>query len=74
MKKIFLNIFIFLSLLSGETVETSVSGTVYRSEKNIPLQGADVIFINLNGDTFGASTDSQGEYQISNIPSGKYNV
>ena len=74
MKKILLSTFIFLSLLIGENVETSVSGTVYRSEKNIPLQGADVIFINLNGDTFGASTDSQGEYQISNIPSGKYNV
>ena len=38
MKKILLSTFIFLSLLIGENVETSVSGTVYRSEKNIPLR------------------------------------
>ena len=74
MKKILFSSLIFLSILIADTFETSVSGTVYRSEKNIPLQGADVIFINLNGETFGASTDTQGEYQISNIPSGKYNV
>jgi len=74
MKKILFSVYALFSLLNAEIIETSVSGTVYRSEKNIPLQGADVIFINIDGDTFGASTDGQGEYQISNIPAGKYNI
>ena len=38
------SIVLFFTFLNGDDHETVVSGTVYRNEKNIPLQGANVVF------------------------------
>ena len=51
-------IVLLMGVLFGDDHETKVSGTVYRNEKNIPLQGANVIFKGQSGNEYGASTDN----------------
>ena len=72
-KRIFLYAFIFSTAL-GDDHDFNVSGTVYRDGTKIPLQGANVLFINETGGEFGASTDENGGYAISSVPSGDYTV
>ena len=72
-KRIFLYAFIFSTAL-GDDHDFNVSGTVYRDGTKIPLQGANVLFINETGGEFGASTDENGRYAISSVPSGDYTV
>ncbi len=45
----------------------SISGKVVDS-KSKPIPGVNVILINTN---FGAATDDEGDYEISNLPSGQ---
>mgnify|MGYP003329897147 FL=1 len=63
-----------MGVLFGDDHETKVSGTVYRNEKNIPLQGANVIFKGQSGDEYGASTDNNGMFNINEISPGDYNI
>ena len=51
-------IVLLMGVLFGDDHEKKVSGTVYRNEKNIPLQGANVIFKGQSGNEYGASTDN----------------
>ena len=62
-----------LTVIFGDDYDINVNGTVYRDGADIPLQGANVIFVNSSGDEFGASTDVNGEYS-SSVPSGSYAV
>ena len=68
------SIVLFFTFLSGDNHETVVSGTVYRNEKNIPLQGANVVFRSESGQQYGASTDINGMFNISEISPGNYDI
>ena len=75
----FSKIFIIFSLvlptfLLSDDRETSISGTVYRNEQNIPLQGANVIFRGRGGSEYGASSDKNGEFFLNGIKSGEYDL
>ena len=72
-KKIFLYVLTF-SIAFGDDHDFNVSGTVYRDGTKIPLQGANVLFVNKNGGEYGASTDVDGKYIIDNVPDGNYTV
>ena len=63
-----------LTMIFGDDHDINVNGTVYRDGADIPLQGANVIFVNKSREEFGASTDVNGEYSISSVPSGSYTV
>ena len=69
----YLCVFIF-SIALGNDNDSSVNGTVYKDGTKIPLQGANVLFVNESGDDYGASTDENGMYSISNVPDGNYTV
>ena len=68
------SIVLFFTFLNGDDHETVVSGTVYRNEKNIPLQGANVVFRSESGQQYGASTDTNGMFNISEISPGNYDI
>ena len=68
------SIVLFFTFLNGDDHETVVSGTVYRNEKNIPLQGANVVFRSESGQQYGASTDINGMFNISDISPGNYDI
>ena len=72
-KRIFLYAFTF-SIALGDDHDFNVSGTVYRDGTKIPLQGANVLYVNTVGSEFGASTDENGRYAISSVPGGDYTV
>ena len=60
-------LFLFLfSILSADDFEASFSGTVSRSEGEIPLSGANVTLTNKQGKSYGASTDKGGLFNIEN--------
>ena len=65
-----LKILLPLCLLNGSTI----TGKVYQEDSNYPLQGANVLFVNLKGDEFGASCDANGRYKIDNVTKGDYKV
>ena len=75
MKKIINILLIFLSILIFPLVaaaqNTAVRGFVYEAETGEPA-----IFANaqLKGTTYGASTDVNGYFMISQIPAGKYTL
>ncbi len=71
--KIFILTF-FFTIINGDDHDVNVNGTVYRDGTKIPLQGANVLFVNNGGDEFGASTDVNGKYAISSVPGGNYTV
>ena len=68
------SVVLFFTFLNGDDHETMVSGTVYRNEKNIPLQGANVVFRSESGQQYGASTDINGMFNISEISPGNYDI
>ena len=72
-KKLFFYSLIF-SIALGDDHNFNISGTVYRDGTKIPLQGANVLFVNKSGDDYGASSDENGMYFISNVPDGNYTV
>ena len=70
-------IFLYVLICSislGDDHDFNLSGTVYRDGTKIPLQGANVLYVNKAGDEFGASTDVNGRYEISSVPGGDYTV
>ena len=61
----------YLSLTPNISAQTySISGKVVDSESN-PIPGANVILI---GTYFGAASDENGLYEISDLPSGTYTI
>lgn len=67
---LFIILFGFIGSINAQE-RGSVRGTVYNKENGEP-----VIFTNvlLKGTSFGASTDINGLYSISNIPAGEYTI
>ena len=67
-------IFILFSYIFADNHNTNVSGTVFRNEIDVPLQGANILFKSQSGKEYGASTDNNGVYNISGIAPGKYAI
>ena len=65
-----ITLFLSIAFLNGSQIE----GKVYQKYNNTPLQGANVLFVNVDGDEFGASCDASGVYKIDNVSKGKYKV
>ncbi len=65
LKKIFF--FLIPILVISQSKEGSISGTIFGNQE--PLIGANVI---LDKTLIGSTTDSEGNYSITNIPLGKY--
>jgi outer membrane receptor for ferrienterochelin and colicin len=70
MKKIFLILF-FVSFQLFAGITGKLSGKIKDAETGDALVGANIV---LEGTTFGAATNLEGEYVILNIPPGRYNV
>ena len=65
-----LAIFVFYSILFGGTTG-KVAGIITDAETNEPLAAANVF---LEGTSLGASSNSDGEYFIINVPPGNYTL
>ena len=72
-KKLLFYSCIYFSSIFADNHETNVVGKVLSSVDAIPLQGANVIFVN-EDDEYGATTDESGSYSISDIAPGNYDV
>ena len=72
-KKLLFSSCIYFSSIFADNHETNVIGKVLSSVESIPLQGANVIFVN-GDDQYGATTDASGTYIISDIIPGNYDV
>ena len=57
----------------SQTVTQTVKGKVFDSETQTPLIGATVVVLDIYP-LLGATTDLDGNYKISNVPIGRYNV
>jgi len=72
-KQLIISIFIFIIILSLNAqkllAQGIITGYILDSETKEPLPGANVL---LEGTGMGTSTDSDGHFIISNIPTGKY--
>jgi hypothetical protein len=72
--RIFIVILIFTTNLGfSQTVVQCVRGLVFDNETQTPLIGATVV-INGTNPLLGGSTDLTGNYKISNVPVGRYNI
>jgi outer membrane receptor protein involved in Fe transport len=70
MKKIFSIVLLFsFYLFAGTTGK--LAGVIKDADNGEPLVGANVL---IEGTSFGAATNANGEYVILNIPPGRYNV
>ncbi|MVT11880.1 TonB-dependent receptor [Chitinophaga tropicalis] len=61
----------FAAVLPGDDAGNSLSGTITDKSSNNPLPGATVYLPDLH---VGASANAQGQYEIKNLPKGKYLV
>ena len=61
------------AIVIGDNHETNVVGKVLTTGDAIPLQGANVTFVNEYNE-YGATTDEMGIYAISNIATGNYSI
>ncbi len=72
---IFFRCLVFFSLtflpLIASTQNATLKGTITDSVTRAPLYGVTVI---ITGSSFGAVSDFDGKYEITNIPSGEYNI
>jgi len=72
LKKVLLFTFsIFLGSLVLAQQSGKISGTVTDAETGEPLPGANIL---VEGTTYGASADAQGQYNILQVPPGTYTV
>ncbi len=58
----------------SQNLKQTIRGTVTEKESDIPLIGVNVLAISRNGESFGASTDENGDYRIDNVPLGRLSV
>lgn len=56
---------------NGGTIRGTIEDT---SPAQAPIRGVEVIIKNVSGDEFNTVTDVSGEYEITNLPSGRYFV
>ena len=74
MKKLFATILCFAPVIWASTASAqtgSIQGKIFDEKTKEPLIGASVLII---GTTMGTSTNLDGEYVVSNIPIGTYEV
>ena len=69
-----LTLILLCSSLSGDDSEAAISGTVFRNEKENPLEGANIIIKSNKGDEFGTISDKNGGFRIENISDGNYSL
>lgn len=70
--------FVLLSLLvhaepTEESISQNIKGQVLDEQSQIPLPGVNVV-VQINGETFGASTNMDGYYKIEAVPTGRIDV
>lgn len=61
----------FIAILSAKAEGGIIKGKVIESGSNAPIELANII---LDGKSFGATTNNKGEFEISSIPAGTYNI
>ena len=69
-----LTLILLCSSLSGDDHEAAISGTVFRNEKENPLEGANILIKSNKGDEFGTTSDKNGGFRIENISAGNYSL
>ncbi len=78
MNKIKIHILIILMLISwgvfSQNAEHLITGTVIDKLTRHPLEGANIILVNTKSPQLGSKTDANGQFQIRNVPAGKYTV
>ena len=70
-------IFLFalsIPFLKGDDHETIISGTVFKNEKGNPLEGANILIKNNDGQEYGTTSDRNGDFKLDNISSGNYSL
>ena len=67
-------IIFFITVLFSIIYGANLSGTIFKHDSNLPLQGANILFKSETGKEYGASSDSNGEFNISDISAGNYTV
>ncbi|MAT48526.1 MAG: TonB-dependent receptor [Euryarchaeota archaeon] len=61
--------------LQGDNHDTVITGTVFRNEKKIPLQGANIVLKKNNtNEEYGASSDKNGLFDINGVTTGNYTI
>jgi outer membrane receptor protein involved in Fe transport len=79
-KYIFISILILIASTNiysqPKNIKGTISGKVIDESTNLPLESATVQIINIIGDELvnGGATDYKGEFRITEIPSGTYNI
>ena len=68
MQKIFLSIFIFLSVYAGTAQTGKISGTILDSKTGETLPGATAL---IEGTGKGTSADFDGKFMLTGVPVGK---
>ena len=63
-----------IPLLRGDDHETVIDGTVFKNEKGNPLEGANILIKNNNGQEYGTTSDRNGGFRLENISSGNYSL
>ncbi len=71
MKKPFLTLILSLVLLGSYAQKATMSGTITDKKSKLTLIGVNIY---IKGTSLGASTDLQGRYKITNVPTGIYNL
>ena len=72
--KILVLILSLLSLPLADNGQNTVNGSVVDKSKSMPLQGANVQLDGNNDQKYGATTDSEGKFNIDDVEDGKYNI
>ncbi|MDD2287122.1 MAG: carboxypeptidase-like regulatory domain-containing protein, partial [Paludibacter sp.] len=70
---ILLSLLLFTNIVFSQTVSQTLKGMVFDSEIKTPLTGATVVVLGTNP-LLGTTTDLDGNYKISHVPIGRYNI
>ena len=73
--KAIISFFVLISFsLAEEVGQNKVSGSVMNKGEGRPLQGANVQLKGNNDQKYGATTDSEGKFNIYDIEDGRYKI
>ena len=73
--KAIISFFVLISFsLAEEVGQNRVNGSVMNKSEGIPLQGANVQLMGNNDQKYGATTDSEGKFNIYDIEDGRYKI
>ena len=65
---------LFSSIIYCDQDAATLSGTIFKHNSTVPLQGANVSFKSESGNEYGASSDINGNFSINNVVAGDYTV